>query len=115
MQRSWKSACSAIRWTHALCLAAETQVSSLGDASTACSSGFGCRWSALQGVAHLGEDGVKAQLQRRVLAMGEQEVALDVEGLAPTSCMTRPVPGTTTVMSFPLKTSTRVEASPGTP
>ena len=109
MQLSWKSACSATRWTHALCLAAETQ--DLGRRS----SGFGCRWSALQGVAHLGEDGLKAQLQRRVLAMGEQEVALDVEGLAPTSCMTRPVPGTTTVMSFPLKTSTRVEASPGTP
>jgi hypothetical protein len=49
--------------------------------------------SALEGVANFGEG--RLEVQRLVLAMGEQEVALDVEGLR--------------------KTSTRVEASPGTP
>jgi hypothetical protein len=49
-----------------------------GDALTACPSGFGRRWLALQGVAHLGEG--RLEVQRLVLAMGDQEVALDVEG-----------------------------------
>lgn len=69
--------------------------------------------SALQGVANFGEG--RLGVQRLVLAMGEQEVALDVEGLHTDVVDDQTGAGTTTVMSLPLKTSTRVEASAGTP